>query len=482
VIINIINIINIMTQMFCALALLLCLATAYVACDTPANCTYEEIKGTWTFSVGQVYRTYDELKKSEGDCSNFQTAKKARFTLRYPDLVTDEYGNVGFWTLIYNQGFEVVIANRKYFGFSRYEGSMEDPISYCNETLPGFTHDILQRQWACYRGARDPTFNTCNKKQQKSEDVRFKPAFKMSQQVLATARYLPNPDFIRKINEVQNSWQATNYPEYEGKTLLEMQMREGGIASKHSRTSASPVTSEMLKITSGLPESFDWRNIRGQNFVSPVRNQAQCGSCYSFAAAGMMEAKIRIATNNTVRPVLSPQDVVECSPYSQGCNGGFPYLIGGKYAEDFGFAEESCNPYRGVDGQCRTKANCTRYYATKYRYVGGYYGACNEEVMKLALVHEGPLAVGFEVYSDFRNYRGGVYVHTGLEDRFNPFELTNHAVLLVGYGVDSQSGLKYWTVKNSWSDTWGEQGYFRIRRGTDECAIESLAVSAQAVL
>ena len=57
-----------------------------------------------------------------------------------------------------------------------------------------------------------------------------------------------------------------------------------------------------------------------------------------------------------------------------GCDGGFPYLIGGKYSEDFGAVEESCNPYTGKDGPCHTKMSCQRHYATKYSYVGGYYG------------------------------------------------------------------------------------------------------------
>lgn len=103
---------------------------------------------------------------------------------------------------------------------------------------------------------------------------------------------------------------------------------------------------------------------------------------------------------------------------------------------------------------------------------------CNEELMKINLVKNGPLAVSFEVYNDFFHYKGGVYVHTGLQEKFNPFEITNHAVLLVGYGVDAATGVKFWTVKNSWGTEWGEDGYFRIRRGTDECAIESIAVQS----
>ena len=102
--------------------------------------------------------------------------------------------------------------------------------------------------------------------------------------------------------------------------------------------------------------------------------------------------------------------------------------------------------------------------------------------MKINLVKNGPMAVAFEVLSDFFHYKGGIYHHTGLEDKFNPFEITNHAVLLVGYGADQSSGEKFWTVKNSWGASWGESGYFRIRRGTDECSIESIAVEAFPIL
>ena len=102
--------------------------------------------------------------------------------------------------------------------------------------------------------------------------------------------------------------------------------------------------------------------------------------------------------------------------------------------------------------------------------------------MKLALVNNGPMAVSFEVYNDFMHYKGGVYHHTGLRDGFNPFMITNHAVLLVGYGTDKTTREPFWTIRNSWGLGWGEQGYFRIRRGTNECAIESIAVESFPIL
>ncbi|KAH7940356.1 hypothetical protein HPB52_023543 [Rhipicephalus sanguineus] len=121
------------------------------------------------------------------------------------------------------------------------------------------------------------------------------------------------------------------------------------------------------------------------------------------------------------------------------------------------------------------------------RRTGAIFGRAvsNEEVMRLALVHGGPIAVGFEVYPDFQAYSGGVYQHTTLHRQlgapFDPFELTNHAVLVVGYGFDEHSQLPYWTVKNSWGPEWGESGFFRIRRGNDECGIESLAVEVEPI-
>ena len=91
---------------------------------------------------------------------------------------------------------------------------------------------------------------------------------------------------------------------------------------------------------------------------------------------------------------------------------GFPYLIA-KYAVDFGLVEESCYPYKSADSNC-SKTSCVRHYGNNdYHYVGGFYGACSEPLMRLELVKNGPVAVNFEVLSDFLHYKGGIYVHTG---------------------------------------------------------------------
>ena len=98
------------------------------------------------------------------------------------------------------------------------------------------------------------------------------------------------------------------------------------------------------------------------------------------------------------------------------------------------------------------------------------------------LVKNGPLAVSFMVYKDFMHYKSGIYQHTELTDHFNPFEITNHVVMVAGYGFDSELKQKYWLVKNRWGTEWGENGYFRIMKGVDECAIESIAVQSFPIL
>lgn len=449
------------------LVLVLCYVVSVLA-DTPANCTYEDVRGTWVFQIGKM--SYDKTV----NCSDFPSVfnpveSKYEVSLYFPDVAVDQFGNRGFWTLIYNQGFEVVIMGRKYFAFSKYTGTGTSAESFCDQTLPGWSHDVMGRNWACYTGSK--------------MDLQQKP--KLVKNILtadsADMPYRADPDFITAINKKQSSWTAVRYPRYEGLQVEDMIRQAGGRKSVIPNIpKPAPISDAQARLAGGLPLSFDWRNVDGTNYVSPIRNQASCGSCYAFASMGMNEARWRIMSNNTAQPIFSPQDIVECSEYSQGCDGGFPYLIAGKYAEDFGLVLEQCNPYKGKDGPCST-LNCPRMYSTRYEYIGGFYGACNEALMRIELVENGPMAVAFEVYNDFFHYKSGIYHHTGLQDRFNPFEITNHAVLLVGYGTDTtspDSPEDYWIVKNSWGEEWGEEGYFRILRGTDECSIESIAVQS----
>nr|CAH8851228.1 unnamed protein product [Trichobilharzia regenti] len=442
----------------------LCLVNA----DTPANCTYEDAHGQWIFHVGDYASKCSE---------NLKPKQSITINLLYPDIAIDAFGNRGHWTLIYNQGFEVTINHRKWLVIFYYKKNGD---YNCHKSMPMWTHDTLIRQWKCFMAEKIGVHTS----PKTNKLIPFKG--------FGNTLYQVDVDLVNRINTHQNSWQATVYPELSKYTMAEIRNRAGGVKSSLSRPATmlhrSKASEELLALTRNLPTEFDWVNPPNglRSPVTPIRNQESCGSCYAFASAAALEARIRLASNFTLQPILSPQAIVDCSPYSEGCSGGFPFLIAGKYAEDFGFVPEDCDPYTGIDGdKCPISKNCTRYYATNYGYIGGYYGATNEELMRLELVNNGPFPVGFEVYEDFQFYKQGVYRHTGLHSNrygFDPFELTNHAVLLVGYGVDKSTGEPYWKIKNSWGPGWGEKGFFRILRGVDECGIESLGVRFDPVL
>ncbi|XP_037068459.1 LOW QUALITY PROTEIN: dipeptidyl peptidase 1-like [Pollicipes pollicipes] len=432
--------------------------------DTPANCSFEDIRGSWTFYEGLP------MGDSAIHCPTHNAFdKKFTVLLEYPDSAEDQYGNVGTWTIIYNQGFEVRLMGRVYFAFSDYNKNGDGSVdSLCHRTKTGWSHDFMTHNWACFRG-------------QKLMQVEPAPAsHQMVREASDTVMHRNSQDRVDFINIGDFGWTAAAYPEHEQFTRLDMQRRSGGHLSRVygvTRLRSSPSRLLERALRERLPRAWDWRDVRGVNYVSPIRNQGTCGSCYAFASMAALESRVRILTNNTMQPVFSPQDIVSCSQYSQGCAGGFPYLIAGKYGMDYGIVMESCNPYKGTDTkQCTTDPGCHRIFTYAFRYVGGFFGGCSELEMMRTLVEKGPLPVGFEVYPDFMDYQGGIYHHVVRTRKFgfDPLELTNHAVLLVGYG--EEDGKKYWIVKNSWGEGWGEKGFFRIERGNDMCGFESMAV------
>mmetsp|Transcript_14264 Transcript_14264/g.44875 ORF Transcript_14264/g.44875 Transcript_14264/m.44875 type:complete len:382 (+) Transcript_14264:88-1233(+) len=236
-----------------------------------------------------------------------------------------------------------------------------------------------------------------------------------------------------------------------------------------------------------LPRTWDWSAARGRNFLEPVMDQADCGSCYAAAAMRMLTARHKIHQNDTGVPPWSISFPLYCSEYNQGCKGGYGFLAS-KWSEDVGLLPASCAPY-STTGTCQVSCNVQqlkkRYRAANHRYIGGFYGGSSSAAMMMELYRNGPLVVSFEPTEDFMFYAGGVFgqQHLGvpapLRKHASEWQQVDHAVLLVGWG--EELGQKYWLVQNSWGNTWGEDGFFRIARDINDSGVESIAVAADVV-
>jgi len=193
----------------------------------------------------------------------------------------------------------------------------------------------------------------------------------------------------------------------------------------------------------------------------------------------MLSARHRIRQRDPTVEPFSVTFPLYCSEYNQGCNGGYAFLMA-RWSQDVGLVPESCGNYSS-GGKCELRCKVSglqqRWRADNHHYVGGYYGAANEEDMMRELVSGGPLVASFEPKPDIMYYSGGVY--KSLPNQRTEWEKVDHAVLLVGFG--EEKGQKYWVLQNSWGEEWGEKGFFRMARGSDESGIESIVVGADVV-
>lgn len=214
---------------------------------------------------------------------------------------------------------------------------------------------------------------------------------------------------------------------------------------------------------SSIADSFDART-KWPNCIHAIRDQAQCGSCWAFAASEVLSDRFCIASGGKTNVVLSPQDLVSCDSSDYGCEGG--YLDHSwQYLVSTGIVEDSCFPYASGSGNvpsCPNKCTSGSKKWNKYR-AASYTEFSSTAQIQQDLQANGPVETGFDVYQDFMSYKSGIYKHTsgGL--------LGGHAVKVVGWGTSGST--KYWIVANSWGSSWGEQGFFRIAFG--QCNFDS---------
>jgi hypothetical protein len=197
-----------------------------------------------------------------------------------------------------------------------------------------------------------------------------------------------------------------------------------------------------------IPTTFDWRS-NGGNFVTPVRSQGSCGSCWAFASTAVLESKALITTNqSSVDLNLSEQTLVSCSG-AGSCGGGYIDQAA-NFLASTGIPQESCFPYAGTNLAC--SAACANWDQQTYRTQSWSFIQDSVDDIKAGLMTYGPVVASMAVYDDFPYYSGGVY--SRVSDNF----LGYHAVAVVGWDDNQQAFI----VKNSWGSGWGVQGYFLI--------------------
>ncbi|XP_048828969.1 pro-cathepsin H [Brienomyrus brachyistius] len=208
------------------------------------------------------------------------------------------------------------------------------------------------------------------------------------------------------------------------------------------------------------PDSVDWR--KKGNYVTPVKNQGSCGSCWTFSTTGCLESVTAISTGKL--PLLSEQQLVDCAQAfnNHGCNGGLPSQAFEYIKYNKGLMTEDDYPYTGRDGTCKFNPGKAAVFIKEVVNITKY----DEMEMVDAVARLNPVSLAYEVTSDFMHYKDGIYTST---ECHNTTDMVNHAVLAVGYGEDN--GTPYWIVKNSWGANWGQEGYFYIERGKNMCGL-----------
>eukprot|EP01111_Echinosteliopsis_oligospora_P018087 TRINITY_DN810_c1_g1_i1.p1 TRINITY_DN810_c1_g1~~TRINITY_DN810_c1_g1_i1.p1 ORF type:complete len:296 (+),score=69.44 TRINITY_DN810_c1_g1_i1:78-965(+) len=225
---------------------------------------------------------------------------------------------------------------------------------------------------------------------------------------------------------------------------------------------------------SDLPSSWDWRNVSDVNYASFIRNQhipQYCGSCWAHGATSAMNDRISILRKNAWPEItLSPQHLINCHG-GGSCDGGSPGLAYA-YIYKHGIPEESCAPYQAENGLsctptcqtcfptgCAPVNNFTLWKIEEHGHVFGAYEMMSE------IYARGPIACSIDATDVLEAYTSGIF------KEFKALPIPNHIISVIGWGVENTT--EYWIVRNSWGSYWGEDGYFRIVKGS---AFENLGI------
>lgn len=301
----------------------------------------------------------------------------------------------------------------------------------------------------------------------------------------------------KEVNSANGSWRAAEYKDWSSMTF-ESAKRMNGLIFSEKPANFETKTFTAAELTD-VPASFDSRTAWSTcPSISLIRDQSSCGSCWAFGAAEAMSDRICIGSKGAKKVLVSTENLLACCWYcGMGCNGGQLYpaweywklnglVSGGLYGD-----KATCQPYSMPPCAHHTtspkypacpsdeyptpkcKKTCTPESGLDYKedktHAHRVYEVIGAAHIKAEIATNGPVEGAFTVYEDFITYKSGVYKHTTGK------ALGGHAIRILGYGTEN--GEDYWLCANSWNETWGDNGYFKIRRGHNECGIENSAVA-----
>jgi cathepsin B len=317
---------------------------------------------------------------------------------------------------------------------------------------------------------------------------------------------------INHVNSVQKLWVAGENARFKG---TDTHSHSSLCGVKHdSKYRLAKKNLPMFKATPGFkaPTDFDSETNWPQcaKVIGDIRDQSMCGCCWAFAGASAASDRLCISTNGTVALPLSSQETCFCAS-DDGCNGGYvdepwDYIsqvglatggenkgtgaLGGGYCSAFSLphchhhgpqgndpypAENTAGCPQQHSPQCPSKCDSDAvaphndFNADRYTFDGSVVSFDSVAAIEEAIMTHGPVEAAFTVYEDFANYVSGIYHHVSGSVE------GGHAIRIVGWG--EEGGQAYWKIANSWNPYWGENGYFRIKKGNSECGIEDQVVA-----
>jgi KDEL-tailed cysteine endopeptidase len=268
--------------------------------------------------------------------------------------------------------------------------------------------------------------------------------------------WVENHNFIEKINSLNLTY-TLGHNQFSGLNEEEFRQFLGYSNNEKVSNDVSYVSQNIL--SASYPESINWVEKGG---VTPVKDQGQCGSCWSFSTTGALEGAY--FTTYGKLPSFSEQQLVDCDTLKNGgkdhgCNGGLMDNAFSWIKKNRGLCQESDYPY--VSGTTKTAGTCqtTCSEISNSKVVEYIDVTPSSDNDMMAALSKQPVSVAIEAdQKEFQLYKSGVFTgKCGTK--------LDHGVLAVGYGTQSEG--KYYLVKNSWSTSWGDGGYIKLGRGEE---------------